>query len=259
MIPFYKYQGAGNDFIIIDARKMQKFLTTEEINKMCDRRFGIGADGLMILKNKQGYDFQMQYYNSDGNEGSMCGNGGRCIVAFAKKQGIIEKNCHFLAIDGGHDAEVITDNKIRLQMSDVEGVKPMKGGYFLDTGSPHFVLFKDDIDTIDVFKKGRKLRNDPVFMPGGTNVNFVEIRNDSEIYVRTYERGVEDETLACGTGVTAAAISTFIKTKSEKKAYDIAVKGGNLRVEFKAVMDDFTDVWLAGPAEYVFEGSYNLD
>jgi diaminopimelate epimerase len=267
-IPFYKYQGAGNDFIVIDERQEIFFNETPEryklISHLCNRRFGIGADGLMLLRNHNSYDFEMVYFNSDGHEGSMCGNGGRCLVAFAAHLKLIEKSTTFIATDGMHHAEVV-ENKdnlhiVSLQMKDVDDVKTILNGHFLDTGSPHFVLFTRDIQKIDVFNEGRKMRNNPVFGPGGTNINFAEIAEDSSIEIRTYERGVEDETLACGTGITATAIAAyhngFIKHTNHIK---LKARGGDLTVSFQVpVQGIFQNIYLQGPAQMVFKGEIEV-
>jgi len=222
------------------------------IQRLCDRHFGIGADGLMILNTSIKADFEMKYFNSDGYPGTMCGNGGRCIAAFAQTLGIYSERCSFVASDGLHTAEIQQNGEIRLSMNNVSQVRPIADGFFLDTGSPHYIEFSSDISAIDVFARGRDLRNNPVF-PGGTNVNFVEIHNDS-IRVRTYERGVEDETLSCGTGVTAAAIAAHINNPSIKPPVRVETMGGTLHVEF-VFNESVTDIYLTGPAEYVFHGT----
>ena len=255
---FYKYQGAGNDFIIVDGRVNMPELSTEDIHFLCDRRFGIGADGLMIIGNAPEVDFTMRYYNADGKEGTMCGNGGRCLVAFAARNS--EMN-HFLfsAIDGIHRADVIERNgqesQIRLEMNNVNNITSYgKEGFFLNTGSPHLVLFGTDITNLDVTNQGAFWRNHPDFAPKGTNVNFVEIERDGTLFVRTFERGVEAETLACGTGVTAAAIATYLYAKKDH-TFSIRTLGGNLQVSFKERENSFYDVQLTGPATFVFEGN----
>ncbi len=251
---FYKYQGTGNDFIIIDNRTVKISLTEQQINSLCNRRFGIGADGLMLLENHSDYDFSMKYFNSDGKESTMCGNGGRCLVALARLLQVIDKETQFVAIDGIHKAIVNSDLTISLEMQNVTKVNKVNNNYFLNTGSPHYVLFKDNIENIDVENRGKEIRYSGEFKPDGTNVNFVEIRND-ELYVRTYERGVENETLSCGTGVTASAISASIHSKSDKNSYNIVTKGGNLNVSFKrSDKNTFKDIWLTGPATFVFKG-----
>ena len=224
---FYKYQGTGNDFIIIDIRTNICSLSEFQIKELCDRRFGIGADGLMFLEDEPGFDFSMKYYNADGKENSMCGNGGRCLVAFAKSLRLIESNTVFKAIDGPHKAILNKNNTISLQMQNVDDIKIVNTNYFLNTGSPHYVTFRDNITTIDVYNRGQEIRNSAEFEPAGTNVNFVEIK-DEKLFVRTYERGVENETFSCGTGVTASAISASVYSGSNKDSYDIITKGVEL-------------------------------
>jgi diaminopimelate epimerase len=256
-IVFNKYQGAGNDFVIIDNRK-GRFNPSDSalIRKLCDRRFGIGADGLILISESTEYNFQMQYFNSDGLEGSMCGNGGRCSADFAIRNGITCNNMIFKAIDGTHKA--ISDKGIiRLQMNDVKEAGKIRDNYFINTGSPHYMIFKQNIDSIDVYSEGKKLRMSADFTPGGTNVNFVEIE-ESGIYVRTFERGVEDETLACGTGVTASAIATVLSGKSDKNSVNVRTRGGKLNVEFNIKGSEVTDIWLSGPATFVFEGEIEI-
>lgn len=257
---FFKYQGTGNDFVMIDQRET-KFITRDDkdlIERLCNRRFGIGADGLILLQNKEGYDFEMIYFNSDGRESSMCGNGGRCIVAFAKQLGIIKDKTHFLAIDGEHDAIVRPDGWVELKMTDVKSVENGTDFYYLNTGSPHYVTFVNDLEQVNVFEHGRAIRYNDRFKAEGTNVNFVE-PNNGGISVATYERGVEDETLSCGTGVTAAAIAYYIKSGNNNiTKIPIQVKGGNLEVRFESEGQGFTNIWLCGPAELVFEGSIQI-
>ncbi|NOQ26123.1 MAG: diaminopimelate epimerase [Bacteroidales bacterium] len=257
-LKFHKYQGAGNDFIIINNRNNKIKLSELQINKLCDRRFGIGADGLMLLENHSDFDFKMIYFNSDGKESTMCGNGGRCLVAFAKSIDLITTKTYFLATDGTHMALVNDDDSISLQMQDVNDFRIVNTNYYMNTGSPHYVTFRDDISKIDVYSRGREIRNSAEFGPEGTNVNFVEIQGE-KLFVRTYERGVEDETLACGTGVTASAISASFHSKSDKNSYDIITKGGNLKVSFKRQEDNtFNDIWLTGPATFVFKGEIDM-
>lgn len=255
-IPFYKYHGAGNDFVIIDNRKLifPHKKAPEKIAQLCDRHLGIGADGLILIEYNNGYDFEMVYYNADGHLGSMCGNGGRCAVAFAYFLGMISTTCTFLATDGPHQAEVIRADWIRLQIQDISEIEKNDSYYFLDTGSPHYVRFVEAIDTLDVVTEGRKVRYNERFRENGTNVNFIQ-PSDEGIKIATYERGVEDETLACGTGITAAAIA-YYQHLDHKPALPLQVqaKGGRLSVEFQVQNGHFTDVWLNGPAEQVFEG-----
>jgi diaminopimelate epimerase len=259
-IHFYKYQGTGNDFIIVDNRNWTiTSLTTGQINHLCDRRFGIGADGFMLLNNKEGYDFEMKYYNSDGREGSMCGNGGRCMVKFASHMGIRPAMYKFLASDGEHEAEITPQGIVRLKMKDVNGVEDDNGDYILNTGSPHYVKMVSDVMEMDVFSKGMDIRYGPRFSKDGINVNFTEPEGDKGIIVRTYERGVEDETFSCGTGVTAAALVSYNNAKGFNEV-KVKTKGGNLTVEFERISDGvYRNIWLCGPAEKVFEGEVTVN
>jgi diaminopimelate epimerase len=256
---FYKYQGTGNDFIILDNRKGNySDLSVQQVQLLCNRRFGIGADGLMMLNAIPGYDFEMKYFNADGREGSMCGNGGRCLVKFAYHIGIHKTMYFFTASDGEHEAEIDLDGTVSLKMRDVSGIKKYDSDLILDTGSPHYIRMVGDIDHFDVYKTGKAIRNSNSFAKEGINVNFVEQVGDDEIFVRTYERGVEDETLSCGTGVTAAAIACY---HNEAGFNDVMVhtKGGRLNVEYDRNDDNsYTNVWLTGPAEKVFEGDLEL-
>lgn len=253
-IKFFKYQGTGNDFIIIDNRDFSyEGFSQEEIRFLCDRHFGIGADGLMLLQYNQKYDFEMKYYNSDGNESTMCGNGGRCIVHFASKINLIQEKCHFLAIDGVHVAEINGD-MVKLKMSDVKGIQKVGDSYFLNTGSPHHVQFVDHVENYDVFQEGRRIRNNEKYRGAGTNVNFVSVKKDM-LLVRTYERGVENETLSCGTGVTASAIATAFHLGKVESPYRISTPGGKLKVYFdQETPKRFNNIWLEGPANFVFHG-----
>lgn len=255
---FSKYQGTGNDFMIIDNRNNSVNLTKKQIAQLCNRRFGVGADGLMLLEKHLATDFNMRYFNADGNEGSMCGNGGRCLVAFAKSLAIIDKETTFNTIDGTHRAIIKQKNMVSLQMQDVKEVLQIDGNYFVDTGSPHYVIFSQNIKDTDVYTEGKKIRESKRFAPNGTNVNFVEI-NNNHLWVRTYERGVEDETLSCGTGVTAAAICASAKLNTDKNSFDIRTRGGNLNVSFQKNRNNtFTNIWLTGPAQFVFKGEYEF-
>ena len=256
-IVFNKYQGAGNDFIIIDNRK--GFFNPDDsrlINKLCDRRFGIGADGLILISGSPQFDFEMKYFNSDGFEGTMCGNGGRCSADFAIRQGIAGKKLTFKAVDGVHKA-ISEEGIIRLQMNDVKEPGLINGNYFINTGSPHYVVFKKDVENIDVNAEGKKFRWAEEFAPGGTNVNFVETTGNG-IYVRTFERGVEEETLSCGTGVTASAIAAVLSGHSDTKIVPVKTKGGNLSVSFNISGKIISDIWLSGPATFVFKGEIEV-
>jgi len=257
---FFKYQGTGNDFIIADNRdKQYDALSAEQIKNLCDRRFGIGADGLMLLNEKPGYDFEMKYFNADGREGSMCGNGGRCMTKFAYHLGIHREKYTFFASDGMHEAEIDMDGTVSLKMKDVHTVKRFHNDYLLNTGSPHYVKLVNDVLDVDVYKKGHEIRNSKEFVDEGINVNFVEqLREADKIIVRTYERGVEDETYSCGTGVTAAALVCY---HNENGFNDVEVRtlGGHLTVEFDRIDDNhYENIWLCGPAEKVFEGRLEL-
>jgi diaminopimelate epimerase len=255
-VEFYKYQGTGNDFVVLDNRDGRyDGLKTEQIDRICNRKFGIGADGLMMLEMAEGYDFRMVYYNADGQEGSMCGNGGRCLVQFAHDCGIIKDHYRFIAVDGEHDASIL-DGRIHLKMQDVHQVENRGSVKILNTGSPHYISFVDDVDSMDIFSEGRKIRYSHEFNQSGINVNFV-CSNGNGIRVRTYERGVEDETLSCGTGVTAAAIACS-KTDGQQQV-DIQVEGGQLAVSFNRIDDQhYLDIWLIGPAAFVFSGQINI-
>ncbi len=256
-VTFYKYQGTGNDFIIMDNRDGKISLTTEQVNDLCDRRFGIGADGLMLLNNCDGYDFKMIYYNADGKEGSMCGNGGRCLTRFAYDIGIKKENYKFIAIDGEHEANPGNNGWIHLKMKDVDGIHNYHGDFILDTGSPHYVKSVNDVMRVDVFEEGKDIRNSKDFEEKGINVNFVE-NQSKQIIVRTYERGVEDETFSCGTGVTAAAL-VFAHNDNGFNRIEVQTKGGHLAVEFdKTGEQSFQNIWLCGPATFVFKGEVEL-
>ena len=250
---FYKYQGTGNDFVIIDNRQdIFPKNDTKLINKICDRRFGVGADGLILLENDKVSDFKMVYYNADGNESSMCGNGGRCLVAFANFLGIVEKECTFNAIDGLHHA-TIDGETITLKMNDVSEIRETNLYGFLDTGSPHHVQLVNSLDDFDVFNEGRKIRYGLYGEPG-SNINFVQQEDTDRFAVRTYERGVEDETLSCGTGVTAVAIAMHKFGKTTANKVNISTKGGDLIIYFDQQNGSYTDIFLTGPAVQVFKG-----
>ncbi len=254
---FYKYQGTGNDFVIFDNRDGNIVFTTEQINKICDRRFGIGADGLMMLGSLEGYDFNMIYYNADGRESSMCGNGGRCLTRFAYDRGIHKNSFRFMAVDGEHEATLSDNGWIHLKMKDVNAISDYHGDAVLDTGSPHYVKAVNDIKALDVFKEGKEIRYSKDFSEKGINVNFVE-NSEKQIIVRTYERGVEDETFSCGTGVTAAAL-VFAHNENGFNRMEVQTKGGHLAVEFdKTGNHTFNNIWLCGPATFVFKGEIKL-
>lgn len=257
-IPFYKYQGTGNDFVMIDNRVTQ-FVdpdNTALIQLLCDRKFGIGADGLILLQDLEGYDFEMIYFNSDGKTSSMCGNGGRCIAAFANYLGAVKNECFFMAIDGEHEAKIEGDY-VELKMSDVNDIEIGDDYFVLDTGSPHYVIFVEDLDDINVVDLGQMIRYNERFKKEGINVNFVEKSTD-KLLIGTYERGVEDETLSCGTGVTAAALSFAAKhSEQTDNQVNIKSKGGDLTVKFTKKKDGkFTNIWLGGKAQRVFSGVF---
>ncbi|QIG89253.1 diaminopimelate epimerase [Chryseobacterium sp. POL2] len=253
---FYKYQGTGNDFVMIDNRNTDfPKDNTELIQKLCDRRFGIGGDGLILLENDAHYDFKMLYYNADGNESSMCGNGGRCIVAFAHFLDIFEDKTSFTAIDGLHEAE-IKSGIVKLKMIDVDCLKMIDNDFELNTGSPHYVKYVDDVENYDVYHIGNKIRNSDTYKEKGINVNFVTELPENKLFVRTYERGVEDETFSCGTGVTAAAL-TFMK-KKHLSSVPVKVLGGQLKVYAEETEGKFKNIWLEGPAKQVFIGNIEI-
>ncbi len=257
-IPFYKYQGTGNDFVMVDDRDLQFPVSKELIASICHRRFGVGSDGLILLQNAEDYDFRMVYFNADGGEGSMCGNGGRCVVRFANDLGLFRDYTKFIAVDGEHEATVSGDT-IRLKMSNVKDVEQYEEYDFMNTGSPHYVTYVDDIQKADVVAVGSEIRYGSVYGPkGGTNVNFVEVIEDNHLSVRTYERGVEDETFSCGTGVTACALSAHIREGWEGPV-QVETIGGTLAVEYQdAGEGQFKDVYLIGPAVRVFEGNLKV-
>ena len=254
-LTFYKYQGTGNDFVMIDNRS-EFFPKTDVklINHLCDRRFGIGADGLILLENDSETDFKMVYYNSDGNQSSMCGNGGRCLVAFAKKLGVIENKATFMAIDGLHHATVSEDGWVALQMIDVSAIEVTSDYVFMNTGSPHHVAIVDDLTNYNIKEEGAKIRYGILYGTEGSNVNFVHQISDNIFALRTYERGVEDETLSCGTGATAVAIAMNKLGKTNSNVIQLEVQGGKLEVSFDKNEEKYTNVFLKGPAQFVFKG-----
>lgn len=258
---FYKYQGAGNDFIVFDNRNRSFDVNNVDlVHKLCDRRFGIGADGLMLLQHADGYDFEMVYFNADGKEGSMCGNGGRCIVAFAKQLGLFDVNTDFLAADGLHSASLAGQmDQVKLQMIDVDHIEKNDNHVLLNTGSPHYVQLVEGLKDYDVVGEGKKIRYNDRFKAQGVNVNFVE-KTEEGYFVRTYERGVEDETLACGTGATAVAMAMALHEGLENEVQiPIQVLGGNLVISFHKNGDHFGKVFLEGPAKFVFSGEIDFD
>lgn len=265
-IHFHKYQATGNDFVLIDNRNLKRKFSSEEVQQICSRKFGIGADGLILIEEADKVDFEMIYYNSDGSQ-SLCGNGCRAAVNFSKSLDIIDMQANFRAFDGLHEAS-IRNEIIRLKMSNVKGIQNLGNDFYMNTGSPHYIQFVSDLPAINVVERGRAIRVQEAFKPGGTNVNFVELRPNNTLDVRTYERGVEDETLSCGTGVTAAALAAFYKGYTSP--VNVIVPGGSLTVEFKIkkpdgsesltdqAQEEFFDIFLIGPAKMVFEGDLEL-
>jgi len=254
-LSFYKYQGTGNDFVMIDNRA--KIFPKNEINKILqisDRHFGIGADGIILIEDDEKFDFKMIYFNADGSQ-TFCGNGARCAVAFAKHLNIIQHKTTFLAVDGEHFAE-IKDDIISLQMINVDDIKVNENFVFMHTGTQHHVEMVNDLDKYPVFENGKKIRNSYDFP--GSNVNFVQQLNDTTFRVRTYEKGVEDETLACGTGVTAVAIAMHKTKKTNSNSISLPVEGGNLEVSFDEKNGSYTNVFLKGPAQFVFKGEIEI-
>ncbi|MDN5201827.1 diaminopimelate epimerase [Fulvivirgaceae bacterium BMA10] len=256
-LKFYKYQGTGNDFVMIDNRQFtfnQNDL--ESVRKICDRKFGIGADGLILIQDHPDHDFEMVYFNADGSQ-SLCGNGSRCAVKFANFLGIIDQQTTFLAIDGAHEA-FLEDDLVHLKMGDVEEVTIKNKEVFINTGSPHHIKFVDDVEQFDVVQEGKRIRYmEDYSKTGGTNVNFVQALSHNQVFVRTYERGVEDETLSCGTGVTA--VSLAVSLKNYQSPVHIKTLGGDLQVSFNKINDQkFEEIYLIGPAGMVFEGSIEI-
>lgn len=253
-VSFEKYHGAGNDFIMINGIDVKMALSPDQIRKLCDRHFGIGADGLIIITPSANTGFVMKYYNADGYEGSMCGNGGRCAARFAYEKNIAGRHMAFSAFDGTHAAEIV-DNEVLLEMKDIGHIQKEKEDYFIDSGSPHFVTFVENLDSYDVSGKGKTIRNN--FGKEGVNVNFLE-GHEGKFRIRTYERGVESETLACGTGITAAAVAIAEKYHQNGKEFEIEAKGGVLKVYLEKSAKGYRNIWLKGPAEKVFEGLINI-
>lgn len=258
-IPFYKFHGTGNDFIMVDNRNdVFSKNNTNLVHDLCHRRFGIGADGLILLENSEedSEDFKMVYYNSDGNQSSMCGNGGRCLVAFAKLLGIIDEKATFDAIDGLHEATIDGDI-VSLKMQDVLAKGINEDELFLDTGSPHHILFSEQVGDINVKRDGASIRYSEKYKScGGTNVNFVQQKDENTFLVRTYERGVEDETYSCGTGVTAVAIAVNAIGKTDANTINLETPGGKLQVSFESKNETYHNIWLTGPTAKVFKGEF---
>lgn len=256
---FSKYQGTGNDFILVngDSETVDP-ANASEIQRWCDRRFGIGADGFILIRRHPDCDFEMLFFNNDGLPGSLCGNGGRCAVKFAEEEGFfVGKECTFIAFDGVHQAR-LTAGQVALRMSDVLRTTPGKGRVVLDTGSPHYVTLVEDLSDIDVVETGRAIRYSTEFRKKGINVNFVETEEQDLLKVATYERGVEDETLSCGTGAVAGAIGHYLlsgATSPQEQQVEILTRGGKLKVRFTPHGSEYRNIWLTGPAVKVFSGT----
>jgi len=251
-LEFFKYQGAGNDFILIDDRAGLFPESEKLVSQLCDRKFGIGSDGILLIKNSEQADVHLDFLNPDSTR-SFCGNGSRCGLRFAEELGLVEGSCTFEAIDGLHEA-ALHKVYVRISMSDVSEIIDHNKGYMLDTGSPHLVIEVDDLENHQVADSGAQLRYSPEFAKHGINVNFVEFRKDNKLSIRTYERGVEAETLSCGTGVTAAALALAYKQKLHQGRIEVSSRGGELAVEFNYDGNSFHDIWLEGPAKKVFGG-----
>jgi diaminopimelate epimerase len=254
-LTFFKYQGTGNDFVMIDNRS--KTFLKDNINlisKLCDRHFGIGADGVILIENDVKFDFKMIYFNADGSE-TFCGNGGRCAAAFARHLHIIENSTNFIAVDGPHFA-TIENSVVSLKMIDVDDVRVQENSVFVNTGTQHHVELVENLDVYPVFENGKKIRNS--YKEPGSNVNFVTQMNDITFKVRTYEKGVENETLACGTGVTAVAIAMHKIKKTVSSIIYLPVKGGVLEVSFTEENGTYTNVFLKGPANFVYKGEISI-
>ncbi|MES2628746.1 MAG: diaminopimelate epimerase [Bacteroidota bacterium] len=254
-INFYKYQGTGNDFILVDNRTGDVTLNAGQISKLCDRRFGIGSDGLMLIQKatEPGLDFYLEFFNPDGSK-SFCGNGSRCAVAFASYLKICNGSTQFKAVDGIHSATINDEGRVSLKMSDVGAIRNFRDGFFLNTGSPHVVLEVQDLKTYPVVKEGAEIRYSAEFNPSGTNVNFVERKGDNHFEVRTYERGVENETLSCGTGVTAVAVALHKKYQLTHDEVKITTQGGDLVVKVEPYNYGYRNIYLNGPTSFVFNG-----
>lgn len=263
-IVFHKYHGAGNDFILLDNRKKKySKLSRKQIAFLCDRHFSIGADGLIMLNKDGKAKLEMKYFNADGGIGSMCGNGSRCFVLFARQLKLIKKEISFRAYDGMHTATILKDKKnsaeIKVSMNNVNIIEKKNTDWFLNTGSPHYVKFVKSIEGLEVVSEGRKIRNNSTYKKEGTNVNFVAVSND-KVLIRTYERGVEDETLACGTGITASALAAHHagKISDSKKEINVVARGGNLKVSFQKTNNGYNNIYLSGPAEFVYAGAVKI-
>ena len=256
-LKFSKYHGTGNDFIMVYNHNDSYCFSQSDVKKMCDRRFGVGADGLIIINKTFDADFKMIYYNSDGFEGSMCGNGARCAVSFAKELELIQNQCEFLAYDGMHKGLILENGFVSIEMVDVSTIDLTNNIWKIDTGSPHLICFSDNVLEIDVRKEGASIRNSSDYIENGINVNFVEESN-KELYTRTYERGVEDETLSCGTGAIASAIAAYESGLLNSDSIKVNVLGGQLEVSFSKVGSKYSNIHLIGPTKFVFNGEVDI-
>ncbi len=258
-LSFYKYQATGNDFVLIDNRSGKMPAQAPTLyKKLCDRRFGIGGDGVLLLEQNPSYDFYMRYFNADGQLSSMCGNGGRCIVHWAYHHQVISQDTEFEAYDGVHRAQMEENDIIALEMQPVEDWELTGEACVMDTGSPHYITFVKDVSQLDVNEKGRQIRESDPYKSEGINVNFVQYRED-DLYVRTYERGVEEETYSCGTGVVASALSAVIYGNVPLDSpITIQTRGGRLKVYYEKQNQSFKNIWLVGPAVNVYKGEIAL-
>lgn len=257
ILDFFKYQGSGNDFIMIDGRKGLN-ISVEIIKRLCDRHFGVGSDGILVIDNSENADFKMIFYNPDGSRATFCGNGARCIVKFANYLKIINQNAHFVADDGIHYSEII-DNLVKLKMTDVQNVKLYEDLVYINTGTHHVMKFVENIDEIDIINEAKPIRYSSNFEPAGTNVNFVQKINKNTLKIRTYEKGVENETLSCGTGTVASALAYFLISKEQTNCINVYTKGGLLKVDFNSIENNcFKDIYLTGAAEFVFSGKIDF-
>lgn len=255
-ISFFKYQGTGNDFIIVDDRNKLFPTDNDLIKHLCDRKFGIGSDGLILIQNSTKADFHMEFFNPDASK-SFCGNGSRCAVAHAYRVGMIENKTRFTAIDGLHSADLESTSIIKVSMKDVVDLRKSDVDMILDTGSPHLIRFVENLDKEDIIDTGREIRFSEQFKQEGINVNLVEVLGNNKVKCATYERGVEDETLSCGTGVTAVALAAN-QLKNCSSPISIVTKGGNLEVEFEYEIDHYKNVTLKGPATFVYKGEIEV-
>lgn len=259
MIDFSKYHGTGNDFILINGDRFVVDQSDHEwIRRCCDRRFGIGADGLIVVKSHEDFDFEMIFFNSNGQPGSFCGNGSRCAVLFARAENLFSGNqCRFLAYDGSHEAVIQKEESVEIKMSDVTEVEAAENYVVLDTGSPHYVEKVTDLPHLNIGEAGKAIRYSPRFAEKGINVNFVEWQKDGMLHIATYERGVEDETLSCGTGVVASVLGVYVLEEGPEiidKIQKVRTKGGDLKVRFSTSGSQLENIWLIGPAEFIFSG-----